>query len=199
MNAEVKDRMIADYRALFHKYGDSPEATGMSSEGHRFRFRKLAEIADLSNRRVLDLGCGIGAFYQFLIGKLGTLDYTGIDIVPETVAFAAKKYPRARFLCRDLSTEPLDENFDYVLISTVFNKAIPDCSGFMRELLPIAFQYCTLGMGFNFLSTHANYLEREMVYFDPAEVLDFCIRNLTRKIVMHHHYERIDVAVFAYR
>jgi hypothetical protein len=30
-------------------------------------------------------------------------------------------------------------------------------------------------------------------------VLDFCIRNLTRKVLMHHHYERVDVAVFVYR
>jgi hypothetical protein len=41
--------------------------------------------------------------------------------------------------------------------------------------------------------------EPEMAYYDPAQVLDFCIRNLTRKVVMHHHYERVDVAVFTYR
>jgi len=198
MNAQVKEGMIADYRGLFLKYGDSPEATGMSSDGHRFRFQKLMEIADLRNRRVLDLGCGIGALYPFLIEKFGELKYTGIDIVPEMVAFAAKKYPRARFLCRDLSTDSLDEKFDYVLISTVFNKAIPDSRNFMRELLTVGFKYCTLGLGFNFISTYVNYSQREMAYFDPAEVLDFCIRNLTRKVVIHHHYERVDVAVFAY-
>ena len=199
MDALVKDGMIAEYRGLFQKYGDSPEATGMSSEGHHFRFQKLTEIADLRNRRVLDLGCGIGAFYPFLTKKFGDLEYTGIDIVPEMVAFAAKKYPRARFLCRDLVNESLDETFDYVLISTVFNKAIPDSHGFMRELLTVGFKHCELGLGFNFLSTYVNFSDQEMAYFDPADVLDFCIRNLTRKVVIHHHYERVDVAVFAYR
>jgi SAM-dependent methyltransferase len=199
MNAHAKELMIADYRGLFQKFGDAPEATGMSSEGHRFRFRKLAEIGDLRNRRVLDLGCGIGAFYPFLLEKFGQLQYTGIDIVPEMVEFASKKYPDARFLCRDLSKESLDERFDYVLTSTVFNKTFPDDPSFMRELLTLGFQHCTLGLGFNFLSTHVNFSESEMTYYDPADVLDFCIRNLTRKVVMHHHYERVDVAVFAYR
>src|SRR5712692_2901218 len=115
--------MIADFRGRLEKYGDAPEAAGMSSEGHRFRFGKLMEIADLRNRRVLDLGCGIGAFYPFLVEKFGELDYTGIDLVPEMVDFATKKYPRARFLCQDLFADPLDETFDYVLTSTVFNYA----------------------------------------------------------------------------
>jgi hypothetical protein len=38
-----------------------------------------------------------------------------------------------------------------------------------------------------------------MAYHDPAEVLDFCIRNLARKVVLEHHYERVDVVVFVYR
>jgi len=199
MQPQAKEMMIANYRSLFQKYGDAPEATQWTSEGQRFRFHKLMEIANLRHRRVLDLGCGIGAFYPVLTEKFGDLDYTGIDIVPEMVDFAALKYPRARFLCRDLSTDGLDETFDYVLSSGVFNNAMPDCDAFMRELLTLGFTYCTLGMGFNFTSTHVNFTDLEMAYHDPAQVLDFCIRNLTRKVVMHHHYERVDVAVFAYR
>ena len=199
MNRESKEMTIATYRDMFHKHGDSPEATGMSEEGHRFRFRKLMEIADLRNRRVLDLGCGIGAFYPYLLEQFGQVDYTGIDIVPDTIEHAAKKYPNARFLCRDLLTEGLDERFDYVLINTVFNYTMPEGDAFMQEFITKAFPYCTQGLGFNFLSTHLNYRDEGMAYHDPAQVLDFCIRNLTRKVVLHHHYERIDVAVFAYR
>src|SRR5262249_20901902 len=162
-----------DYRALFQKYGDSPEGSGMSSEGHRFRFGRLAEIADLRNRRVLDLGCGIGAFYPFLVEKFGRVDYTGIDLVPETIEFAAQKYPDPRFLCRDLSVEGLDETFDYVLISTVFNKTIPEYDDLMKDLLALGFDYCKLGLGFNFLSTYVNFTEPGMAYYDPATVLDF--------------------------
>src|SRR5438876_7277533 len=124
MNGEVQELMTADYRDRFHKFGDAPESVGMSSDGQRFRFRKLMEIGDLRNRRVLDLGCGIGDFYPFLIEKFGDVDYTGIDLVREMVDFASKKHPGGRFLCRDLFAHELDETFDYVLISTVFNYAM---------------------------------------------------------------------------
>src|SRR5437016_1550551 len=121
MDPQTKDMLVANYRGLFQKYGDAPEATQLSLEGKRFRYRKLMDIADLRNRRILDLGCGIGDFYPFLIEKFGDLDYTGIDIVPEMVDHAARKYPRARFLCRDLFKDDLDETYDYVLSSGVFN------------------------------------------------------------------------------
>src|SRR6266849_3227319 len=124
MNVQAKELMVSDYRGRFQKYGDAPESVGMSSEGQRFRFQKLMEIGDLRKRRILDLGCGIGDFYPLLVEKFGELDYTGIDLVREMVDFAAKKYPRARFLCRDLFADDLAETLDYVFISTVFNYAM---------------------------------------------------------------------------
>ncbi len=193
MDLQVRDCMTADYRKRFQKYGDAPESVGISSAGQRFRFRKLVKIGDLRNRRVLDLGCGIGDFYPFLIEKFGQLDYTGIDLVSEMVEFDKNKYPKARFLHHDLFAEPLAETFDYVMISTVFNYAMPGSGEYMRELLTHAFHYCTRGLGFNFLPTLVNFTEPEMAYYDPAQVLDFCIQNLTRKVVIHHHYERVDV------
>jgi SAM-dependent methyltransferase len=199
MDPQTKEMLIANYRGLFQKYGDAPEATQWTLDGQVFRFRKLMEIADLQNCRILDLGCGLGAFYPFLIERFGELDYTGIDIVPETIDYAARKYPRARFLCRDLFQDGLGETFDYVLSSGVFNNAMPDADAFMKELLTVGFKYCRHGMGFNFISAHVNFTDPEMAYHDPADVLDFCIRTLTRKVIIHHHYERVDVAVFAYR
>lgn len=199
MGPQTKKMIIENYRTLFQKYGDAPEATQWTMEGQRFRLRKLMEIGDLRNRRVLDLGCGLGALYPLLVEKFGAVDYTGIDIVPEMVDCASRKFPHARFLCRDLLTDGLDESFDYVLSSGVFNNAMPDCATFLRDLIMAGFKCCTLGMGFNFISTHVNFTDPEMAYHDPAQVLDFCIRNLTRKVVLHHHYERVDVAVFAYR
>jgi SAM-dependent methyltransferase len=199
MNPQTKEMIIASYRASFQKYGDAPEGMQGSLEGQMFRFRKLMEIGDLHGRRVLDLCCAIGDLYPLLVKRFGQVDYTGVDLVPEMITHAAKKYPRARFLCRDLSTEAIDETFDYVMISGPFNNAIPDAEGYLRELLTLAFKYCTRGLAFNFISSHVNFIDREMAYHDPAQALDFCIRNLTRKVVLQHHYERVDVAIFAYR
>ena len=196
---QAKEKMIAGYRSRFQQYGDAPAAVQLSWEGQQFRFRKLIEIGDLRNRRVLDLGCGLGDFYPLLMRRFGQLDYTGIDLVPEMIDYAAKKYAPARFLCRDLFTDSLDETFDYVLLSGVFNNALPGCETYMKELLRLAFKYCTLGLAFNFLSSYVHFTDAELAYHDPAQILEFSVRELTRKVEMQHHYERADVAVFAYR
>ena len=199
MNQEVTESLIATFRSYLSQHGNGPEATGMSLEGQRFRFAKLSEIADLKDRRVLDLGCGLGDFYPFLVERFGRVDYTGIDLVPESIALSAQKYPQARFLCRNLFSDGLDETFDYVLLSAVFNNAMPRSDEFMKELLTLAFQRCSRALGFNFISTHVNFVDAGMAYHDPTQVLDFCIKTLTRKVTLFHQYERCDVAVFAYR
>jgi len=194
------DRAIVEnYRNLLRKHGSGPEVGQWSAEGQRFRFEKLIQIGDLKGKRILDLGCGIGDLYPLLLDRFGEVDYTGVDIVPEIVASAAGKYPDARFECRDLLAGDLGETFDYVLISGMFNNARPDCTVFLKQMIVAAFRHCRVGLGFNFISTHVNTLDDEMAYHDPAEVLSFCLENLTRKVSLHHHYERCDVVVFAYK
>jgi SAM-dependent methyltransferase len=199
MDERSKQIIVENYRNLFLSHGSGPEVGQWSLEGQRFRFEKLIQIGDLHGRRVLDLGCGIGDLYPFLLQRVGEVDYIGIDIVPELIAIAAEKYPRARFQCRDVLCEDIHEMFDYVLISGSFNNAIPDCSGFLKELITQAWRHCLVGLGFNFISTYVNRMDPGIAYHDPVEVLDFCLKTLTRKVTLQHHYERCDVAIFVYR
>jgi SAM-dependent methyltransferase len=201
MTALTAEGLRGHYQELFQRHGDTALATQMSSEGQRFRFRKLFEIGDLAGASILDLGCGIGAMYPALRETLGNrpFRYEGIDVVPEMIAHARVKYPGVRFRCVDLLSETVADRYDYVLMSVVFNNAIVDATAFMERLLEAAFGLCRVGLGFNFLSTHVNFSEPTMAYHDPSRVLDFCIRRLSRKVTMAHHYERCDVSVFVYR
>lgn len=187
------------YRAQFAAFGDQALGTQMSREGQRFRFRKLLEIADLTDRSVLDVGAGLGDLYPFLREAYPTARYEGVDVVPETAAHAARKYPEVRFRVADLMTEDLADRYDYVLLSAVFNNAMPGATDFLEGLVARAWRVAERGLAFNFLSTHVNFTEPAMAYHDPARVLDTVVRTLSRKVRLEHHYERCDVAVFVYR
>ncbi len=187
------------YRAQFATHGDAALATQMSREGQHFRFGKLLEIGDLTDRSVLDVGSGLGDLYPFLREAYPAARYEGVDVVPEMVACASGKYPEVRFRVADLLHERLTNRYDYVLMSALFNNAAPDSTEFLERLVVGAWEHATVGLAFNFLSTHVNFADGALAYHDPARVLDFVIRRLSWKVRMAHHYERCDVAVFVYR
>jgi SAM-dependent methyltransferase len=195
----VKETIIENYKSLFNKHGDSSEAVQLSKEGQLFRFEKLIEIADLNGKDVLDIGCGLGELYLVLSTKYSNINYTGVDIVEETTKYAANKYKDAHFYCQDLFSEPLSGKFHYVFISSIFNNAILNASDFLNKMITTAFDYCTEGLSFNFISNRVNFRDAAMAYYDPREVFNFCLENLSKKVSIFHHYKRCDVAVFVYR
>lgn len=199
MKDESKTKIIDNYRNFVLKYGSGPLAVQSTLEGQIFRFEKLAQIGNLTNCSVLDLGCGIGDYYPFLIKKFGVLDYTGIDIVPESINIAKQQYPNVNFMCRDITEEDLNASFDYILICGVFNNAIPDATEFLKELTSIAFKHCKIGIGFNFVSKYVTFIDPNLSYHDPGAIFDFCIKQLSPKVMIHHHYKRCDVATFVYK
>jgi SAM-dependent methyltransferase len=192
-------RIVANYRQLLSKHGSGAAVGQWSDEGQRFRFAKLAQVGDLSGARVLDIGCGIGDLFPYLTGLYGKIDYTGIDIVPELVNFAAATHRAARFLCLDLLAEPLSESFDYAVISGVFNNQMRAATAVLKDLTRAAYGMCSRALAFNFISDRVNHVDADMAYHDPVEILRFCIDELSDRVVMAHHYERCDVAVYVYR
>jgi SAM-dependent methyltransferase len=197
--AYSQEATTAHYRQLVLQHGATPAATQCSAEGQRFRFDKLLEVGDLAGREVLDMACGIGDLYPLVHAAAPSARYTGVDIVPEMIQLGTQRWPEARFHCRDVLTEGLPGEYDVGFISGLFNNAREDGTRFLEAIIAATFARCREALAFNFISTHVNRVDPEMGYHDPAHVLDFCARHLSRKIRLEHHYERCDVAVFVYR
>lgn len=58
----------------------------------------LNGITPISDRRVLDMGCGLGGTVDY-ISRLGLGAVTGIDIDCDTIEYATKRYPAHTFAC----------------------------------------------------------------------------------------------------
>src|SRR5262245_37001361 len=97
----IERGVAAYYSQAFAAHGDSPRgADWKDRDGQVLRFKRLrANLPDLNGRTVLDVGCGTGGFYEFLVaaGDAG-VRYLGIDLVPEVVEAARAKFEgRAEF------------------------------------------------------------------------------------------------------
>src|SRR3990167_11171307 len=86
------------YQKHFDKYGNSPKALAYwSKKSIDVRNRELLADIDIRGRSILDVGCGFGDIIPFLAKKAEKFEYLGIDLVPEFIGEARKKYLEQEF------------------------------------------------------------------------------------------------------
>ena len=186
------------YEHAFALYGDDPRSCLWDTK-MAFRYEELMNVGNLNGASILDIGCGIGGFYDFCINDkhICNMSYKGIDVVEGMIELAKTKYPLADFEVHNILETRLNETYDYVILCGIFNVAAD--MQYMNKILLEAFEYCKKGLAFNFISSYVNFREEEISYHNPQDVFSFCVENLSRKIKMNHHYEKCDVSVFVYR
>ena len=87
--------------------------------------RALAEAGvDPRGRRVLDVGCGVGFFTAYYLGR--GAEVTGIDISVTSVETLRERHPQARFILGDVSETPLAEAWDVVNAFDVLYHIVDD-------------------------------------------------------------------------
>ena len=92
-------------------------------------------ILELSQKRILEVGCGDGAWLRFLIqAGASPEDLFGVDLLPHRIQAARRKCPKtSTLLCEDASQLSFgNESFDLLLVLTVFSSIL---DGHLRALL----------------------------------------------------------------
>lgn len=187
----MSNQLQDHYRRLLQDRGDDATAVQYSDrESQHRRFSVLADVAvDLES--VLDLGCGLGHFLEFLRARGFAGRYLGLDMLPEFIATARERHagdPLAEFRTADLETDEFPEGFDTHVVCGVFNNTMPDNAGFMQKVLRKSYAAAGRQIAFNAMSTYVDFQVPELYYTDPCNVFDFCKRELGRRIVLRHEY-----------
>lgn len=93
MKRENKQKIIEIYNETLEIYGYDQRALREFKGRQPLRYEVLSEIGDLNNCSILDVGCGFGDIYAFLIKKGLNIKYTGYDINPNFIIIAKKGTP----------------------------------------------------------------------------------------------------------
>ncbi len=72
-----------------------------------------------SNKDILDVACGTGVLFPVYLKK-NVNSLTGIDISPEMVKIANKKFPEIEIVCGDAEEYHFDKKFDVIMIYNAF-------------------------------------------------------------------------------
>ena len=197
MTPEEKQRLINYYENSLKEYGDNAQAVHwLNHNTQEIRFEILSKIADLNNKKILDVGCGLGDLYKFLISKNINTEYSGIDIVPEFIAKAQKHFPNLKFQIKDISD--INEEYDYILASGVFSFNVEDSKNYYFSLIKRIFEHAKYGFAFNMLNSVAHNTDETYFAYDVNEVLAYC-KTLTENVKIVSDYLPQDFTVYMYK
>lgn len=185
------DQLRSHYRSLFDQHGPSPHAVQWSSVDTQVnRFRILAEAMGPSES-VVDLGAGLGDFLGYLRQERGFSGrYEGLDLVPEFVEYAQRRYGEDRlatFRACDVTSDTLP-NADVYVSSGLFNNRTDDNWGYLTQILGRMFEHARRAVIINALSTYVDYQDEGLYYCDPLALFDHVKRTLTRRVTLRHDY-----------
>lgn len=199
-----------DYKTITEKhfnkkieeYKNGPQAVSWGSKKSQVsRFKVLSEIGNLNGKKILDVGCGMGDFYSYLISKnVKPKSYTGVDMVSKMVDGAKRKHPKATFALMDLCREIPKEKFDYVFESGIFNLKVSDWDKTTHKILENMFKAAKAGIAVNFLSVFSPFeKDKSSHYEDPFKITRFVSEKLSRNFILRHDYRPNDFTVYIFK
>jgi SAM-dependent methyltransferase len=189
------------YRSQLEGHGAPEKRVGWNTaQGQRVRFETLASVGPLKGAKVLDIGCGLGAFWGYLREKGVRVDYTGVDLFPNVIREARKLYPDAKFQVRRILSQPFRAgSFDYSFLSGVFNVKVRDNWRYMRTVLASALRQSRKAVAFNVLNAEAGIRERDRFTVSSKELADFGWSLGVSRVHLMDHYHHLDLTLFLYK
>ncbi len=201
MNEADKAEIASRYQERLRQHGASSAALATGTpERQEIRFGVLAGVGNLDGARVLDLGCGLGDFYQFLLNRGIRPHYTGYDITPGFIGHAKTRFPEAHFDVRDVQVDGIPEKFDYVVSSQTFNNRLAheDNQKLMQDILRISYEASEKGVAIDMFTSYVDFREDRLFYYSPEEIFRFS-KTLTKRVLLRHDYPLFEFTVYLYR
>ena len=172
-----------------------------SVDSQQERFRILTEIGDLNNSSVLDVGCGLGSFQDYIDDACSNCVYTGVDINHNMIQEARKRHPSTEFIQADIASDVhilKDRKFDYVFLSGALNLSADSHKDSIDRIVKEMFVLSNKGVAVNFLSMFSDYLAPGEYYCNPEVILQLAF-SITKSVVLRHDYMSHDFTIYLYK
>ena len=186
--------LIDHYENLYKKYEDSHLTLQHANLEQQIKRYEIISSKIKPDNSILDFGCGLADLYKFLVkDKNYNGNYTGLEIVPSFINNNKKVFKdnkKVKFTKNNIYQIKNTDKFDYVLVCGTFNNYIPDINQYeyLNKTIIELFKHCKIGLSFNLLSTYIDYQDKNLFYFDPCRVFDFCKLNISKFIELKHDY-----------
>ncbi len=173
-----------------------------SRESQDLRFQILAEIGFQKGDSLIDIGCGLGGFLDFLRAQgLHPSAYHGVDLCSDFLKDCRKRYPESDgcfFTEGLLKDAPPKIEADFVFSSGAFNLKMKDNYSVVVEHLEEAWKRCKKGVAFNFLSSYVDFSHEKDFHYVPEELFRIG-RGITKFVTLRHDYPLYEFTLYLHR
>jgi len=156
--------------------------------------------------KLLDLGCGLGLLLDWLAENklLGSVDYTGVDLVEPILETVRRRWPNQRFERLDVREEPFpDDAFDYCIACGIFTvkhgNTYDETLNLAQQTLRAIWSSVSLGLAFNSMSKHVDWERDDLFHWPLDEIMAFCKRDLSRHVTFKLDSGRWDVCTLVHK
>jgi SAM-dependent methyltransferase len=193
------DRFFASLDSYFERslaaHGATARGVDWNSEGSQeLRFRELLGVVDRSAPySINDYGCGYGALAHFLAARGDSFTYSGLDVSERMLALARENSPLPHewtFVAREEDLPVAD----YTVASGLFNLRLEvhddAWTDYVRSTIRSLAALSRRAFSFNMLTSYSDppLMRPELFYGDPSVFFDFCRREISRHVALHHDY-----------
>lgn len=192
------------FTSKLEEHGCTPQGVDLNGEkSQRVRFDQLIKVIHQNETdafTINDLGCGYGAFFDYLKERYPNVAYTGCDISAAMIDAAQtrhRQYPNAHYV---VAPEP-PEIADYCVESGIFNLRFgcgdAEWQSHIEATLDVLDRLSRRGFAFNCLTSYSDADKKrdDLYYADPCALFDLCKRRYSRNVALLHDYDLYDFTI----
>lgn len=207
----ISDKLRRHYRETFLQHGATSAGVdwGADADKARLRYDKMLAVLPTPTGpaepppSLLDVGCGYGGLALYAQERGLALDYTGIDVAEEMIDWARGNIAGARFVLGDILEMSLERQFDYVACNGILTQKLDvpglEMDAYAARLVRSLYGACRSGIVFNVMSTKVNFFSNNLYYRNPAEMIGWCMTELTPHVRLDHSYPLYEYSVYLYK
>lgn len=201
------DEIYKHYEACFEQHGDTAEGVDWPNKVDALkRYKVMWEVVEQTinpTPSLLDFGCGLSHFYEFLNDEGADAHYCGADISQKFIDASIKKFPTNTYYCLDILENNSLPEFDYIVANGVFTEkqsmSHSEMFNFMCDVLSELFSVCKKGMAFNVMSKNVDWERDDLFHVSMDELSAFVCQNLSRNFVIRNDYGLYEYTMYVYR
>ncbi|MBF9046462.1 methyltransferase domain-containing protein [Rhodobacterales bacterium LSUCC0031] len=203
----ITNMMERHYRDTFLKHGANSRGVDWGENERNARLRQEMMLgvvrAGTESGSILDVGCGYGDLAGVISGKKVPLMYHGMDVVGEMIEEGRRRYPDCTFTQGDVLELEVDTH-DYVVCNGILtqklNASTLEMNRYAQRLIRKMYSVCRVGVAFNMMTTHVNFQRDNLYYRNPAEMLAWCMSELTPRARIDCAYDLwYEYTIYLYR